>query len=210
MPAHDAHIALQLKELQARIALDDENAFTQLYLHLGNKLIQFSFSLVRSREIAEELVEDVFVKLWANRSQITGIANITVYLYVAVKNRSLNVLSQRATSLLTAPFDFLDTTVDGFAASPYELMITAEMMSRMQEAIEALPPRCKMIFRLVREDGLKYKEIAEILNISVNTIDTQMAIAVKKICQALQINKDGKDLSPLPPFPAMQKKVKKN
>jgi DNA-binding CsgD family transcriptional regulator len=58
-------------------------------------------------------------------------------------------------------------------------MITEEMTRKMQQGVEALPPRCMMIFKLIREDGLKYKEVAEILNISVTTIDAQMAIAVK-------------------------------
>jgi RNA polymerase sigma factor (sigma-70 family) len=77
-------------------------------------------------------------------------------------------------------------------------MITSEMMVRMHQVIETLPPRCKMIFKLIREDGLKYKEVAEILNISVNTIDAQMAIAVKKICTALHIEKPGKSHHPIP------------
>ena len=72
--------------------------------------------------------------------------------------------------------------------------IDEEMMTRMRQAIESLPPRCKIIFKLIREDGLKYKEVAEILNISVNTIDVQMAIAVKKICMALHIEKPGKTI----------------
>lgn len=192
MPEHDLHNAVQLKELQARIARNDEAAFTQLYLHFGKKLLVFASSLVRAREIAEELVEDVFVKLWANRARIAEIDNITVYLYVAVKNRSLNALSQKAKDLVAAPFDFLDTAIDEFAADPYDLMITSEMIGRMQEVIETLPPRCKMIFKLVREDGLRYKEVAEILNISVNTIDVQMAIAIRKICTALNVAKPKK------------------
>ena len=147
--------------------------------------------------MAEELVEDVFVKLWANRHSIAGIENITVYLYVAVKNKALNILSQKARALVAAPFDYLDTTIDKFAADPYDLMITSEMMTRMLQVIETLPPRCKMIFKLIREDGLKYKEVAEILNISVNTIDVQMAIAIKKICTALQIEKSGKPNHPV-------------
>ena len=187
MPVNDSHIALQLKELQRRIAIEDEMAFTQLYLRFGKKLIHFSMSLVRSKEIAEELVEDVFVKLWANRSHINEIENLTVYLYVAVKNKSLNVLSQKARELITAPFDYLDAPPGEFAADPYDLMITSEMMASMHQAIDDLPPRCKMIFKLIREDGLRYKEVADILNISVNTIDVQMAIAVKKICAALHI-----------------------
>lgn len=189
MPANDHDNTVQLRELQARIAINDETAFTQLYLHFGNRLIHFATSLVRSRETAEELTEDVFVKLWANRAHITEIENITVYLYVAVKNKALTSLSLRARQLVLAPFDFLDTSVDEFAVDPYDLMITSEMMDRMHQAVELLPPRCKMIFKLIREDGLKYKEVAEILNISVNTIDVQMAIAVKKICAALHIER---------------------
>lgn len=187
MPANDHHTTVQLRELQVRVANNDEMAFTQLYLHFSKRLIHFAISLVRSKEIAEEIVEDVFVKLWANRNHINEIENLTVYLYVAVKNRSLNALSQKARELIAAPFDCLDTTLDEFAADPYDIMITSEMMANMQHAIEELPPRCKMIFKLIREDGLKYKEVADILNITVNTIDAQMAIAVKKICMALQI-----------------------
>ena len=189
LSAYELHITVQLKELQERVSGGDESAFTQLYLHFGKRLILFGTSLVRSREIAEELVEDVFVKLWANRDHITGIGNLTVYLYVAVKNKALNKLSQKASELIAAPFDYFDTSVDEFATDPYDLMITTEMMDRMQGVIETLPPRCKMIFKLIREDGLKYKEVAEILNISVNTIDVQMAIAVKKICAALHIKR---------------------
>ena len=190
MSANESHTTAQLRELQRLVASGDEAAFTQLYLHYGKKLIQFAVSLIRSREIAEELVEDVFVKLWSNRERIREIDNLTVYLYVSVKNKSLNALSSKANELIAAPFDYLDTVMDKFAPDPYNLMITVEMMTRMREAIESLPPRCKLIFKLVREDGLKYKEVAEILNISVNTIDVQMAIAVKKICTSLHIQKD--------------------
>lgn len=194
MPAQDPH-TIQLRELQLRIAGNDEAAFTQLYLFYGKRLLQFAQNLVRSRELAEELVEDVFVKLWSNRQQITGIDNLTVYLYVAVKNRSLNALSQKARELVTASFDYLDTPVNGFTSDPYAILITAEMMERMRQAVDTLPPRCKMIFKLIREDGLRYKEVAEILNISVNTIDAQMAIAVRKICSALHIEKPEKGIS---------------
>lgn len=192
MPTSDLHITNQLRTLQYRIAENDETAFTELYLHFGNRLQQFASSLVRSKEISEELVEDVFVKIWANRKRITEIDNITVYLYVAIKNKALNILSQKAKELITAPFDYLDLPIDDFATDPHDLMITAEMMNRIHQVVENLPPRCKMIFKLIREDGLKYKEVAEILNISVNTIDVQMAIAVKRLCTALQVEKPRK------------------
>jgi RNA polymerase sigma-70 factor (family 1) len=208
LSANELHTTVQLRELQIRVANGDEVAFTQLYLHFGKKLIHFAISLVRSREISEELVEDVFVKLWANRGNITEIENLTVYLYVAVKNRSLNSLSHKAKELIAAPFDYLDTTLDEFASDPYDIMITSEMMANMQHAIDELPPRCKMIFKLIREDGLKYKEVSDILNISVNTIDAQMAIAVRKICTALHIKNSFKSRQPLQ-FPAEKKEFQK-
>jgi RNA polymerase sigma-70 factor (ECF subfamily) len=132
------------------------------------------------------------VKLWSNRDKIRNIENLTVYLYVAVKNRSLNELSRLANELISTPFDCFEIELEEATGNPYELMVTAEMMQRMQKAIDLLPPRCKMIFKLIREDGLKYKEVGQILNISVNTIDVQMAIAIKRICTALQIEKPGK------------------
>lgn len=178
-----------IRNIQARIAGNDEKALAELYVLYRKKLEQFSKALVRSAETAEEVVEDVFVKIWINRAELPAIENITVYLYVSVKNRSLNILSRKAHELIAAPFDFLNIEVKDTTANPYDVMVTSEMMKQMQQAIELLPPRCKMIFKLVREDGLKYKEIAEILNISVNTIDAQMAIAVKRICTTMKFKK---------------------
>lgn len=184
-----------LKEIQIAISNGDEQAFAKLYQQFHKRLWSFCKSIVRSAESAEEIVEDVFVKLWCNRANLLNIEDLTVYLYVAVKNRALNTLSKKAQELVTSPFDFLDIELDG-NATPYDAVINAEMMGRMRKAIDELPPRCKMIFKLIREDGLKYKEVAEILNISVNTIDAQMAIAVKRICLALNIPKPQFALTP--------------
>lgn len=179
----------QLRHLQEGICSNDERTLAELYKLFSRRLLHFSRTITRSDMVAEEIVEDVFVKLWSNRSTITEIDNLTVYLYVAVKNRSLNVLAQKAKSLMEAPFEDLDIVAGNIAADPYNRLVTSEMMQKMQQAVEQLPPRCKMIFKLVREDGLRHKEVAEILNIAVNTVDVQMAIAIKKICTALQISK---------------------
>lgn len=171
-----------------KIAEGDEQAFAQLYKKYAVQLLQFAKSLIRNKEQAEEVVEDIFISIWRNRATITEIENIAVYLYVAVKNKCLTLLSQKARELVTAPFDFLDIQISE-SSSPYSVMVTNEAFGHMKNAVDSLPPKCKMIFKLIREDGLKYKEVAEILNISVNTIDAQMAIAVKRICAALQIEK---------------------
>ena len=181
-----------LLTIQLNIAQGDQKAFAHLYQKYNKQLKKFARNLVRSNEVSEEIVEDVFVKLWSNRSTLPQISNLIVYMYVAVKNRSLNTISKKAHELISAPFDFLDIDINDQSFNPYELMITSEMMERMKAAMNALPPRCKMIFKLVREDGLRYKEIAEILNISVNTIDVQMSIAIKRICEALDVKRTHK------------------
>ncbi len=172
--------------IQQRAADGDEDAFKKIYYHFYKKLYQFSLALVKSREAAEEIAEDVFIKIWQQKSNLSTINNLRVYLYTATKNKALNYLSKKAKENLTEPFDYINIDLYKSTTTPEELMITTEMYRRIQEQVEALPPRCKMIFKLIREDGLKYKEVSEILHISVNTIDAQIAIAIKKIAAALK------------------------
>ncbi|HRN46629.1 MAG TPA: RNA polymerase sigma-70 factor [Niabella sp.] len=191
----EENIELDIRLLQLQIAVGNQKAFSELYTRFSKRLLAFSYSLVHAHEIAEEVVEDVFVGIWGRREEIAKIDNLAVYLYVAVKNRSLNRLSEKAKNLITQPYDLLEPHIEALNDDPHSIMVTAEMVARMNRTIENLPPRCKMIFKLIREDGLRYKEVAEILNISVNTIDVQMAIAVKRISEALGIKKfDSKTL----------------
>lgn len=181
-----------LHHIQHGISQGNEQSLAALYKLFNKRLVHFARVVTRSPETAEEVVEDVFVKIWSNRHKVMEIDNLTVYLYVAVKNRSLNCISQKARELIQAPFDDLDIELGDMASDPHNLLVTSEMMQKMQQAVDSLPPRCKMIFKLVREDGLKYKEVADILNISVNTIDVQMAIAIKKICTMLEMSRPAK------------------
>ena len=174
------------KELLQQIAAGDQAAFRLVYSSYYRRLFQFAFSIVKTRESAEEIVEDVFVRIWQQRDKITAILHLRVYLYTATKNSSLNYLSRQAKASITEPFDHIHVGMGESSLTPEQILITAEIQQKIRAAIEALPPRCKMIFKLVREDGLRYKEIAEILNISVNTIDVQMAIAVKRITMAIE------------------------
>ena len=179
-----------LRPIQDAIYKGHEPALAELYRLFSRRLLHFARVITRSPEIAEEIVEDVFVKLWTNRVRMNEVENLTVYLYVATKNQALNAVSQKARALIQAPFDDLDIETTHIVTDPYTQLVTAEMMQKMQQAVDNLPPRCKIIFKLVREDGLKHREVAEILNISINTVDVQMAIAIKKICTALNIDRN--------------------
>lgn len=181
-----------LPEYQQLVSEGNEQAFEKIYNHYHKKLISFSRNYTGFKEQAEEIVEDVFVKLWYNRENITQIKNLKVYLYTSVKHQSLNALSKEARRVVTELLEVTEYDVHSENNTPYDLLVTSELMQSVHSAIESLPPRCKLIFQLVREDKLRYKEVSEILNISVNTIDAQMAIAVKRLCFALNIKYSNK------------------
>ncbi|WEK37067.1 MAG: RNA polymerase sigma-70 factor [Candidatus Pseudobacter hemicellulosilyticus] len=177
-----------IKELQRRIAVyDDQLAYKDLFFHFYKPLQQFAFSFVRSHEMAEEIVSDVFIRIWERRQQIEEIENLKVYLYVSTRNTSLKYLLKQQKQVAVT-IDELQVELEGQYNNPEQLLITAEMMARVQAAIDELPPRCKIVYKLIREDGLKYKEVSEILNISVKTIDNQLAIALRKIGKAINVN----------------------
>jgi len=186
----DSSITTYPNELLKQIAAGDQAAFRQVYVYFYKRLYTFALAIVKTREAAEEITEDVFVRIWQQRANLPAIQNLRVYLYTATKNSSLNYLSRKARESITEPFDHIHVELSDSALTPEQILITAEIHQKIQKAVEALPPRCKMIFKLVREDGLKYKEIAEILNISINTIDAQMAIAVKRITVAIETQFD--------------------
>jgi len=171
--------------LLIEIVAGNELAFRQLYHHFYKKLLQFAFILTKNKETAEELVEDVFIKFWKNRKNAGAIRNLKIYLYTATKNTCLNYISSKASESITRPFDAVNIELSG-PICPEKLLIYKETFGKIKNAIETLPPRCKMIFKLIREDGLKYKEVAEILNLSPHTVDAQMTIAIRRIAFLVQ------------------------
>ncbi|HMT95929.1 MAG TPA: RNA polymerase sigma-70 factor [Ferruginibacter sp.] len=168
----------EIKTLLHQIALRDEDAFRNLYRHYYAKLLQFSFSICKNKQWAEEIAEDVFINLWRNHNTAAQIQHPNVYLYTSIKNGTLNYMAQQARRNITEPFAHLDIEL---AENPADSLIEKETLQKVAQAIETLPPRCKMVFKLIREDGLKYKEVAEILNISPKTVDTQMTLAIKRL-----------------------------
>jgi RNA polymerase sigma-70 factor (family 1) len=180
--------AAKIRYLQEQIARnDDAFAYKELFVSFYNPLLRFAHTLVKSREQAEEVVSDVFISIWEKRKRIDSISNLKVYLFIAVKNTSLNYLS-RQNKNLTDSVDESSMDLQSIYFDPEQLMVTAEMVARIRAAIEELPPKCKLIFKLVKEDELKYKDVADILNISQKTVESQIAIALKKIGASIQFD----------------------
>jgi RNA polymerase sigma-70 factor (family 1) len=161
----------------------EEKAFELLFKLFYERLLHFSLLYVHTREVAEEVISDVFVKLWNNRRNMAQIANLETYLYVAVKNQSLNCVSTSSGFSAAAGSLPLDRLVDTF--DPGKEMEWRELQFDIEKAVERLPTQCKAVFKLIKEDGFKYKEAAEILNLSVRTVETQLARALQKLSVAL-------------------------
>lgn len=176
-------------KLQLEISIGDRKAFKKLFDLYAERLTHFAYSIIRNREDAILIMDEVFVKLWKRREAITQIENLTTYLYTAVKNTALNTLSHNAKEAIVQSFDNIDIQLDN-NQTPDSLLVSSEILNKIHNAVESLPPKCKVIFKLVREDGLKYREVAEILNISENTVDAQMVVAVKKISERVKSHFD--------------------
>jgi RNA polymerase sigma-70 factor (ECF subfamily) len=163
---------------------DDPKAFESLFYFLNPPLIKFSMMYLHQKEVAEEIVSDVFVKCWLNRKNLTEVRNIDTYLYVAVKNQSLNHLKKYSHIHLVQVEDSSELRLLK-PNTPHETLEKKELLFKMEQSIEQLPQQCRIIFRLIKEEGIKYKEVAEILNISPRTVQTQLFRAMKKLSAVL-------------------------
>lgn len=187
-PAHTAALKnknVDILSLWKRISTyDDPKAFESLFYLLNAPLIKFSVMYVHQKEVAEEIVSDVFVKCWLNRKTLTEVRNIDTYLYVAVKNQSLNHLKKYSHIHLVQVEDTNELRLMK-PNTPHETLEKKELLFKMEQSIEQLPQQCRIIFRLIKEEGIKYKEVAEILNISPRTVQTQLFRAMKKLSSVL-------------------------
>jgi len=171
-----------LETLFGRVVTNgDYNAFRELFTRHYRSLCNYAMRVVVTREIAEEVVSDVFVKLWKNREQIEVHTSFQAYIYRAVRNQALDYLKLRIhrqnerDSLESVQWNM--NHADHF--SPAEELSYNEFYSHIEDCIQALPRQCQLIFRLSREEGLRYRDIAERLDISVKTVETQMSRALK-------------------------------
>jgi len=166
----------------------DQKAFQSIVYQYSNQLLLFSIGFVRKHEIAEEIVSDAFVSLWNQRTRISEIRDLKSYLYILVRNGSISHL-RKMNGRKEISIDDLQEYHTLPVAGPETDEITEDILDQVNKAIDQLPPKCKMVFTLAKIQGLKYKEIAEILDISVKTINNHVANALVHISQSLNENK---------------------
>ncbi len=174
---------LQTRQLIQAIANDDRQAFKRFFDRFYPRLYRLAFHYVRSDVLSEELVSDVFLKIWNSRKKLPEIEQLELYFFRSVKNQALTYLKRESRGL-PANADSVRSTYIEYN-QPESLYLANELAAKIEAAISQLPEKCEIIFRLVREDGLRYKEVAQLLDISPKTVENQMHIALQKLRVAL-------------------------
>lgn len=166
------------EELLTLLRQNEQKALEELFRRYYYPLCEFAFHFVRSFDLTEEVVSDVFIKIWRSRHQ-TEITRLKSYLYAATRNQALNLLRKEGRE--RDSLDDLGEELLPLSRYPDQELLYKEFETRIDALINTLPPRRKLIFRLNRIEGFTYKEIAEMLSISVHTVQNQMVEAVKQL-----------------------------
>jgi len=170
------------QELFYRIKEGDEKAFEALFRDYYPFLCMYCTRLLKDASAAEEIVQELFVRLWEKRSQTIIDTSVKNYLFRAVKNHCLNYIKHSHIKN-----EYNRKMLEASELSSFETEEPdTDLIKIIDESIASLPDKRREIFRLNREEGLKYREIAEKLNISIKTVETQMGLALKTLREKLR------------------------
>ena len=129
---------------------------------------------------AQEVVSDVFIKLWNGRSKIENIENIKSYLFVATKRQSLNYIrDNKKRNHQSLDVKNISTYIE--SRNPEKIHISNEFAELLNHAVRGLPSKCRLVYSLVKDDGMRYQDVAELLNISVKTVEMHVGKALRRI-----------------------------
>jgi len=170
-------------ELMREIREDNMFAFDTLYGRDSNRLYKFALSILKSTEEAENILQDVFLNLWEKRHNVEKDSSVKYYIFTITYNSAISIIRKKVKE--TQFFDYLKSLQELNQDTTSLEIEFNELTKSLQTIIGHLPQRQKEVYILHKEEGLKYHEIAEKLNISVNTIETHMSRALKTIKENL-------------------------
>jgi RNA polymerase sigma-70 factor (ECF subfamily) len=174
-------------DLTAALRRGDHGAFETIFRTYYEGLVRFASRLVDSQPEAEELVQDVMLKVWEKREELDAGDDLKAYLFRATRNHALNLIRRRKLE-----HEHQQSLPPGEPmVAPEESDDSAKTEQDMLAAIEALPEKCREIFLMSRQDGLSYRAIAAALDLSVKTVETQMGRALKALRTALSRSQQG-------------------
>jgi RNA polymerase sigma-70 factor (ECF subfamily) len=169
--------------LLEQVAGGGEEAFTRLFHAWRDKLYYFLLRITGSEEQSEDVLQEVFVKVWVHRERLVEIQSFSAYLYRMAQNQAYSGMRRMALETLILKELSREATEAGQAVD--EALLKKQVLEKLGAIIAALPPRQRMVYTLSREEGLRQEEIAERLHISVSTVQNHMTQALRTIRQQL-------------------------
>lgn len=172
--------------LVAQVAQGDEAAFRQLFDRYWDNIYGVALTFTKSSAIAEEIVQDVFLKIWLKRDKLSTIEKFDDYLFIVARNHILNKLRKKIKEepLLDSSLDQIQES----ANTPESLVVSKEYERLVRQAVEQLPPQQRLIYTLSRQQGLSQEEIAASLHISRHTVKSHMNKALQVIRSFLRMH----------------------
>ncbi|TWF35793.1 RNA polymerase sigma-70 factor (ECF subfamily) [Chitinophaga polysaccharea] len=171
------------KHLLYKAAQGHEESFTQLFFLYKHKLYSYLLRLTDSPEMTEDVIQDVFLKLWKDRTNLVHIDQFGGYIYRMAQHHALNAFRRMAKETLILAE--LNKAGDQVQSDVEDQLSMREVRKKLQTAVDTLPPKQKLVYTLSREQGLKHEEIARRLNISPATVNNHMIAALRTIRQQL-------------------------
>jgi RNA polymerase sigma-70 factor (ECF subfamily) len=162
------------KELLARVAMGQQQAFTQLFDRYSPVIYPYLLYWLKQTQVVEEVMQDIFIRVWRNREKLREMDNFRGWLYVIARNKANTVLKQQ---LLGNELGGL-YALDEIMAAPQHVLEAKELDVILGRAVDELPPRRREVFMLHRQEGLTYEEIGRQLGISRHTVKEHMVAAL--------------------------------
>lgn len=164
--------ALEDKELLKLSSKNNSKAFEEIFNRYWKRLYTYAYKIYKNSEVCEDVVQEVFISLW-NLNKENTILNLEGYLFKAVKYKIANHI--RDLKFSTQQLDFIESIPDSF----FDNLEYEELEKDVFKKIEKLPVKCKKVFKLSREEQKSNAEIAQILNLSIRTVETHISNALK-------------------------------
>jgi len=182
---------LSLTEIFKRLTeYQDRALYNYVFDKYYPKLFWFAQIYVKQHSLAEEIVSDVMLNIFKKRQKLSESENIEGYIFISVKNQSLKYLRRQKRRLVIDNIEKEGNLKLTSNESPEFEYISNEFNMILRDAVEALPPKRKKVFRMIKEEGLKYQEVATILDVSIKTIETHMGLALKAVHKCVEAYKE--------------------
>lgn len=168
------------------IAQGNELAFNSFMNRYMDGLYYHSYGILCNKEMAEEIVSDVFFEVWKNRKKIVEVENMKAWLNTLIYRKSISYLRKEKKRHLDISMDEMTQFCFPVTETPADQMISVEEMRSLQLAIEVLPPKCKHVFFLAKIERVPYQQIAEMLEISLATVNYHIGFAMNTLKKKLK------------------------